>query len=287
VSPSPLRTLDQRVVPRLTRGLNRVLGRTPGAAPGSGRTRVLGAVAALGVVAVVATAVHVSGDTPPPDVTVGDVVRVGAVEGTQVTAYTDAANAELRALVSASTAETYALVALRGYATPTGVLPVLDGVETVRAFVRVPLPRVQTALVSFAVRTPAADIPAAMHRIAADREGAARDDEKAAAGLTGTDSRERQLRTFYTDSVAVDRAEAAAYRSLCACVYAVVVRATPLRLRQLATRAGVRVVDPAPEVRRLDRTVFLPLLPEQTTVVAPPPDRALPAEPPRPAASPG
>jgi hypothetical protein len=39
------------------------------------------------------------------------------------------------------------------------------------------------------------------------------------------------------------------------------------------------VVDPAPEIRRLDRTVFLPLLPEQATVVAPPPDRSLPAEP--------
>jgi hypothetical protein len=38
-------------------------------------------------------------------------------------------------------------------------------------------------------------------------------------------------------------------------------------------------VDPAPEVERLDRTVFLPLLPEQATVVAPPPDRALPSPP--------
>jgi hypothetical protein len=52
-----------------------------------------------------------------------------------------------------------------------------------------------------------------------------------------------------------------------------------VRLAELTGRAGIRVVDPAPEIRRLDRTVFLPLLPEQATVVAPPPDRSLPTEP--------
>jgi hypothetical protein len=283
VSSSPLRALDERVLPRLTRGVNRVLGRSPS---GSRRGRLLGSTALLGVVAVVAAAVYVSGDAPPPDRSVGDIVRVGAVEGVRVAQYTDVARAELRALVSSGTAETYALVSLRGYATPEGLLPVLGDVETVRAFVRLPLPGVQTPIVSFAVRTPSADIPAAMARIAADREAAAREDEKAAAELSADDPKERQLRQFYTGSVALDRTEAEAYRNRCACVYAVVVRATPLRLQQFATRAGVRVVDVAPEVRRLDRTVFLPLLPEQTTVVAPPPDHALPAEPLSPAPSP-
>jgi hypothetical protein len=307
VGSSPLRSLDDRVLPRLTRGLNRILGRAPRGADtapaGAGRPpadaaqppadpaatrrgRVLGSVAVLGVVAVVGTAVYVSGDTPAPDRTVGDVVRVGAVEGAQVAQYTDAARAELRGLVSAGTAEAYALVSLRGYATPAGVLPLLADVETVRVFVRLPLPQVQTPIVSFGVRTPAADIPAAMARIAAEREASATEDEKAAARLSGDDPQERALQKFYTDSVALDRAEASAYRSRCACVYAVVVKATPLRLQHLSTRAGVRVVDAAPEVWRLDRTVFLPLLPEQTTVVAPPPDRSLPAEPLVPAGSP-
>jgi hypothetical protein len=282
----PLRALDERVLPRLTLGLNRILGRSPraGGVDGAGqadraRGRVLGTTAVLGVVAVVGAAVYVSGDTPPTDSTVGDVVRVGAVEGDQVGRYTDRAGAEVRALVSGGTAETYALVSLRGYATPGGVLPVLADVETVRVFVRLPLPDVQTPLVSFGVRTPAADIPAAMARIAAERETAAAQDERTAAGLSGGDPKERELKAFYTGSAALDRAEAAAFRKGCACVYAVVVRATPVRLQQLAGRAGVRVVDPAPEVRRLDRTVFLPLLPEQTTVVAPPPDRSLPSEP--------
>ncbi|MBM0239561.1 hypothetical protein JNW88_24810, partial [Micromonospora sp. ATA32] len=40
----------------------------------------------------------------------------------------------------------------------------------------------------------------------------------------------------------------------------------PAVLRRVAARAGVRAVDPAPEVRRLDRAVFTPPLPEQDDV---------------------
>jgi hypothetical protein len=273
----PLHALDERVLPRLARGLSRLVGRTPALSTGPAeplrggnrRARVLGAVASLGVLAVVGTALYVTTDTPRPDLTVGQAVRVGAAEGEQVSLYTDRARAELQALVSAGTTETYALVSLRGYSTPGTVAPLLTGVETVRAFVRLPLEGVQTPIVSFGVRRPAVDVPAAMARVAAEREATAREDEKTAAGLSGDDPKERQLREFYTGNARLDRAEAQAYRDGCACVYAVVVRATPVRLAELAGRAGVRVVDPAPEVQRLDRTVFLPLLPEHTTVVGP------------------
>jgi hypothetical protein len=61
----------------------------------------------------------------------------------------------------------------------------------------------------------------------------------------------------------IDRVPAAGYRGLCACLYAAVVRATPAALDVVAARPEVRIVDPAPEVRRLDATVFLPPLPEQ------------------------
>jgi hypothetical protein len=289
-----LRALDERILPRLARGLNRILGRSvppaggatgPAASaaeppPAAGRrSRVLAGLAVLGVVAVVISAVSVARDAPVPDDTVGDVVRVGAAEGDRVALYADRARAELGALMSNSTAETYALVSLRGYGTPAGVLPLLADVEAVRVFVRLPLPQIQTAIESFGVRTPAVDIPVAMRRIADEREAGAEQDERTAAGLSGSDAKERELRAFYTDSARLDRAEAAAYRQGCACVYAMVVRATPVRLTELARRAGVRIVDAAPEIRRLDRTVFLPLLPEQATVVAPPADRSLPAEP--------
>jgi len=74
-----------------------------------------------------------------------------------------------------------------------------------------------------------------------------------------------------------DDVQALAYRERCSCVYAGVVRATPAVLRDVAARPGVRVVDPAPEVRRVDRAVFLPPLPEQADTARPPPDGGPPA----------
>jgi len=67
----------------------------------------------------------------------------------------------------------------------------------------------------------------------------------------------------------VAAAEAAAYRSGCGCVFALVVRAAPAALIALATVPGVRIVDPAPEVLRWEETVFAAPLPEQVDRVAP------------------
>jgi hypothetical protein len=58
-----------------------------------------------------------------------------------------------------------------------------------------------------------------------------------------------------------------------------VVRAAPAVLDQLAGRAEVRVVDPAPEVRSLERTEFRPVLPEQVTTVPEDQERDVPAVP--------
>jgi len=75
----------------------------------------------------------------------------------------------------------------------------------------------------------------------------------------------------------VAQAEAEAYRQQCSCVYALIVRAAPAELAKLAERPEVRAVDPAPEARRLDRTVFLPPLPEQVGAARPPRDDSLPS----------
>ena len=78
-----------------------------------------------------------------------------------------------------------------------------------------------------------------------------------------------ELRRVYETVAAAALAEATAYRSQCSCVYAAVVRAAPAALGELAARPGVRAVDPAPEVQRLDRAVFRPPLPEQLGSVTP------------------
>lgn len=288
---SGLRTLDERVVPRLARGLRRVGGaggrpprrghRSVAVAAPASRGRALTALAVLAVAAVVGTAV-LSTDRAPVDETVGDVVRVGPVGGDLVPAYVTAARAELAGLPPGT--QTYALVQLTGYTAPAGLEPYASGVRLVRAYARVPVPRSQTEIVALPVASPARDLPGAMRGTAARKEREAEDLARTAAGLSGGDARERGLQAFYRQSAELSRTEAAAYRRACACVYALVVIGAPGRLRELARLPGVRAVDPAPEVERLDRTVFLPLLPEQRTVVAPPPDAALPGVPPTSAA---
>jgi hypothetical protein len=55
-----------------------------------------------------------------------------------------------------------------------------------------------------------------------------------------------------------------AWRSLCACVFAAVVYGTAADLVAASARTEVRVVDAVPSLRRLDRAIFRPPLPEET-----------------------
>jgi hypothetical protein len=271
------RRLDERVLPRLARGLGRIAdaARGVGRGPAGARPVLLGA-AVLAVLAVFGTLLYAESRPAPVDETTADVVRVGAADGDQVAAYLARAKSELAALTARPDAEVTALVSLASYVEPAALTGLLDGVTTVRAFARVPLPDVQTEIVGLRVHTLAVDVPAEMKRTAQRKERAAAEAAEIAAGLRGDGAREKELRTYYERDAAVRSAEAAAYKRLCPCVYGAVVRATPAKLALLAGRNGVRVVDPAPESKRLDRTVFLPLRPEQLTVVAPPMDGALP-----------
>lgn len=184
------------------------------------------------------------------DDTVGNVARVGASDGDVVAEYVRSAKTELSELDS----EVYALVSLSDYTGPERLSSMFAGVTVRRVYARVPLPDTQTEIVSIAVSNVDTDVASGM-RLVADRK-----DTEASRFAAGSRSAQ------------VSQAEAAAYRSGCACVYGVVVRGASHALRELASRAGVWVVDAAPEVKRLDRAVFLPLRPESTTVVAPPPD---------------
>ncbi len=240
---------------------------------------MVAAVSALVAVAIVFTGLYLGNQPAPADDTTGEVVRVGAAEGDEVPAYLERSRTKLSGLTGQRTEETYALVSFGTYVAPSAVPALVRGVTPLRAYARVPLPNVQTEIVSFPVHTVAVDVPAGMKRTADRKDALAKDAEAAAASLSGEGERERGLRTAYQEDAKVIRAEAAAYRRLCPCVYSAVVKATPAKLQQLATRAGIRVVDPAPEARRLDRTVFLPLQPEQTAVVSPPVDIAVPPTP--------
>ena len=270
---NPLRALDDYVVPRLGRGLARVLGAITGSAYGGHpRRRLLLGAAGLSVALAAAATVLTGAQDGEAGRAAGPpgVVRVGAAEGQAVGAYLAGSRAELANLAARSTAEVHALAALDAYVEPSALPGLLAGVAPEVAFARVPLPEVQTEVVSLPLSGP--DVGPGFDGAAARKEAAAKEASWAAGKLTGTDARERRLREFYAGVAKVNTAEARAYRRGCACVYALVVRGTPVRLAQLAARPGVRVVDPAPEATSLGTTEFLPLQPEQIVVVTSPAD---------------
>ncbi|SCG63431.1 hypothetical protein [Micromonospora inositola] len=232
-------------------------------------------LALLCAVVVLVTGAWAGRREPVGDRTVGEVTRVGVAAGDPVPAYLRAAADELARLTDATgpASGTYALVSFSAYLTPQRVAATLGGAPVSAAVARVPLPGWQTEIVRIAALRVPEDLVAGMAEVAARKDGEAADYRARAAAPAA--SADAELRRLYDTGARVSAEEAAAYRSGCACVYAAVIRATSDALRGLAARPGVRAVDPAPEVSRLDRTVFTPPLPEQRDVARPPADAGL------------
>jgi hypothetical protein len=207
----------------------------------------------------------------------GDVVRVGVVQGQSVPGYLDAAHDELDALTdpaAPAAGETWALVSLEGYVSP-GLLPgLLAGTGVSQVYTRVPLAEAHTPAIRIPVYLLPADVLTGMLDTALERDREHAEYEQLARRLTGDDENQRRARRAYAAAAATAAAEASAYRSGCSCVFAAVVRAAPAALRGVADRPGVRAVDPAPEVRQLDRTEFRPPRPEQKGTVPAEPSRS-------------
>jgi hypothetical protein len=124
-----------------------------------------------------------------------------------------------------------------------------------RVVLRVPLPRVQTALLTHPVpgQRPAGEIAAAMRSAAGDRQAVA---APATAGRAGE----------------VAAAEARRLREGCACVVALLVRGDRAALERLATRRQVRAVHAARVGTPPQGLALAPLLPEQREAAGPVPD---------------
>lgn len=235
------------------------------APPRRSRSAALTWIALACALVVLVVAVAQRRDRPVSDRTVGEVTRVGVSDGASIPAYLRAAGDELARL---DAPDGYALVSFDGYLTPARAAAALDGTRVSAVVARVPLPGRQTEIVRIAALRLPQDVVAGMAGVATRKDAEAADYRSRAAATTA----DPELRRVYDSGAEVAAREAEAYRTGCACVYAAVVSAAPEALRALAGRPGVRVVDPAPEVRRLDRTVFTPPLPEQRDVVRPPAD---------------
>jgi hypothetical protein len=240
------------------------------AAPGAATVRAGIALAVLAVAVLLLGFLWASGRDAPPVDDPNDVVRIGVVQGQSVAGYLRSSRAELAALTdpSAPTAGyTWALVSLDDYVPPGSLPTLLAGTAVAEVYTRVPLAAAHTQVVRIPVYRLPADAISGMLAAALtrDREQAEyRQLERRARSEGGRPDRAVQA---YEAAAATAATEAAAYRSSCSCVFAAVIRGASAALREVARRPGVRAVDPAPEVRRLDRTEFRPPLPEQTGTV--------------------
>ena len=256
-----LGAVDEVLLVPVARGYRRIF---------AGRRRPHGLTLAACLIAAMVVAVAVwqaDRAAPAADMPAGQVVKVGVEQGGSIPAYAEASRAELGRLTSAGAQESYALVTFTAYLAPDRLTPILGGVSVAAVYVRVPLPGTQTEIVRIPVTKVPVDVVTGMDQIA-DRK--ARESQRYADRLR--DGADLQMAAVYQSGQKVADAEHEAYAQRCSCAYAAVVRATPAALEQIARRPDVRVVDAAPEVRRLDRAVFWPPLPEQRTVATPPGD---------------
>jgi hypothetical protein len=238
---------------------------------GSLRLQLMTAVALAATATLVVAVVLAGGPGGSDDTDPGDIVRVGVVEGQTVGGYVDAARRELDMLSDPSgplAGDTWALVSLERYTAPAQLPVILEDAAVAQVYARVPLADARTQVSLIPVYSMPGDVTAGMLDVALVRDQEQADYSRLERSLTGQGQREQRLRLTYANAARTAAREAAAYREGCSCVFAAVIRAAPATLDDIASRPGVRAVDPAPEVRSLDRTEFRPPLPEENGTVS-------------------
>jgi hypothetical protein len=184
---------------------------------------------------------------------VAGVQRLGPESGEPVADYLRRAGASLPA---AKSGPVWALVQLEHYLKPGPAAELTQGVRLSRVVLRVPLPRVQTALITRDLpgQRPVAELTEALRSAAQDRAAVA------SRGVPGG------------RPAAVAAAEAAQLRAGCACVVAFLVFGDGEALQAVAARPGVRAVHAASPDTPLQDVATSPLLPEQVDMAGPVPD---------------
>jgi hypothetical protein len=241
---------------------------------GAAALRTVIAFTVLVVGVVLLGALWISRRQALPDDDLGDVVRVGVVQGQTVGGYIATARKELASLTNPAApvaGDTWALVSLDTYVAPGSLPDLFSGAAVSEVYTRVPLSGVHTQVVRIPVFRVPADVMTGMLDASLDRDREQAEYRQLSRRTTGEGPSQARARQAYETAAVSAAAEATAYRTGCSCVFAAVIRGAPTTLQGVATRPGIRVVDPAPEVLRLDRTEFRPPLPEQSGTVPPEP----------------
>ncbi|WP_430333004.1 hypothetical protein [Rhodococcus sp. ACT016] len=179
--------------------------------------------------------------------------RLGPDSGEQVSAYLDRAQATLDTQAGPDpAAHHWALVSLDAAVTPSQLLDVVGDVRVSQVLFQVPLDRVQTPMLAI----PVAANPTAVQR--APSVAAAR----LQASVVGHD-RPSLLAAYSANRLSATD---------CACVVGATVRGSLEQLRALDAAPSVRAIEALPSDAVAGSFAVSPLLPTQTTVVAPGPD---------------
>ncbi|BDU05772.1 hypothetical protein [Nocardia cyriacigeorgica] len=214
-------------------------------------TRTLRAVfaAVVGVVVVVLVAV---GAMQQPRTETVSTDRLGPEQGESVAEYLARARDSLSGTDSA---EHWALVSFTEYQSPHRLPELAGGLRIGRVLYQVPLPRVQTQLVTV-------QVPATEEVVLRSAEDAAWQLLDQLRRATAIDERTEKVITV----------SAARLREGCACAVGLIVRGTLDQLRDLAARNGIRAVEALPADAVAGAFAVVPLLPDATGVIGPTPD---------------
>jgi hypothetical protein len=268
-----LRRLDHTFARRGLLGLVRDV-------PQVGFVGVLLLLTAAGVLTAARLGNH-SGDNSGPDLpTVGGthIATVGPLPGETISSYLAAAQAAITQQASESPSQTtYAIADFEAGRTPQQVADALPGVSPALIFVRVHVtgdtktfPSTAPELSAYAalkqplrVKKIPADANSAFLALAAALDRAAADNTQFANSIAadaGAD--EIAQKTAQLKDAGHYRAEAAALRGGCACIYAAVVQGQAETLLHVLDSGKVRTIDPASPGLKLNEITWVPLRPE-------------------------
>ena len=194
---------------------------------------------------------------------------LGPEPGTDVDDYLARTRADTTALAARDGSGRYiGLVLLSDYVTPTALEATVQGFGIGQVTLRAPSAGdLAEVIVVPTPGDPRAVLRAVYERTAADKREQEAEFRGLAESIEGTGPQEQEERAAYEVDARRVAAEAAAYASDCACVFAVVVEGTATALAGLLDAPGVRSVEAAGRGSELDALEITPLWPEQTGTV--------------------
>jgi len=285
-------SLDERWLPVLAGAVQRRAARLrelasavtgPGSAVGAAarvQPALAGSIAVVGLAAVVLAAAGGPGgpgdgdggvNAPAPtQAAVPVTTTIGPTPGASVASYLTHASFNLRKFGETSRDQAgYAVVDLHNYVRPDEAARVFNGVEVVRAYVRMPSKNLPTQVHAIPLQGTFASLASGMEGSGRLAAATAHTFGELVAQLKPRTPQDRQLRQRYALQKQASTYEATALLrpQTCVCLFSVVVHATDSELLRLAASPEVRAVDPAPVGVSLSTLTVFPLEPEIVTIV--------------------